>query len=171
MRILGIDPGSRFTGYGVVEHVGNKARFLHCGTLSLGNGEVPGRLGAIFTGLSEVMAQWRPEEVSVEKVFVARNPDSALKLGQARGAAITAVVNAGLPVFEYSARQVKQAVVGKGGAEKDQVGLMVRYLLDLDAVPQADAADALAIAICHAHMRLSLARMAGASSVRRRRIR
>jgi crossover junction endodeoxyribonuclease RuvC len=102
---------------------------------------------------------------------MARNADSALKLGQARGAAIAAVMQACVPVFEYSARQVKQAVVGKGGAEKNQVGEMVKYLLKLDQRPQEDAADALAIALCHAHMRLSLARMAGATSVRRGRVR
>lgn len=170
-RILGIDPGSRHTGYGLVEHKGNKVTFLHCGTLHLATGEVPARLGAIFAGLTEVLAVWQPDEVSIEKVFMARNADSALKLGQARGAAITAAVHAGLPVFEYSARQVKQAVVGKGGAEKDQVAQMICYLLKLDKKPQADAADALAIAVCHAHMRVSLARMAGATSVRRGRVR
>ena len=173
-RILGIDPGSRFTGYGIVEHVGNKVSFLHCGTLSLGSADIPERLGAIYTGLSSVIAQWLPDEVSIEKVFMARNPDSALKLGQARGAAIACVVQGGLPVFEYSARQVKQAVVGKGAADKQQVGQMIRYLLKLEKVPQADAADALAIAVCHAHMRVSMARMArmaGASAVRRGRVR
>ena len=170
-RILGIDPGSRHTGYGLVEHKGNKVTFLHCGTLHLATGEVPARLGAIFTGLTEVLAAWQPDEVSIEKVFMARNADSALKLGQARGAAITAAVHAGLPVFEYSARQVKQAVVGKGGAEKDQVAQMICYLLQLEKKPQADAADALAIAVCHAHMRISLARMAGATAVRRGRVR
>lgn len=171
MRILGIDPGSRFTGYGIIEQVGGKSRYLHCGTLSLGDGDVPKRLGAIFAGLAEVVREWQPQEVGIEKVFMARNADSALKLGQARGAAISAVVQANLPVFEYSARQVKQALVGKGSAEKVQVNQMVRYLLQLDGNPQEDAGDALAIAICHAHMRVSLARMAGATSVRRRRIR
>lgn len=171
MRILGIDPGSRFTGYGIIEQVGGKARYLHCGTLSLGGDELPRRLGDIFAGIAAVVAEWRPQEVGIEKVFMARNADSALKLGQARGAAITAVVQAGLPVFEYSARQVKQALVGTGGAEKVQVSRMVRHLLQLDRDPQADAGDALAIAICHAHMRVSLARIAGATSVRRRRIR
>lgn len=170
-RILGIDPGSRFTGYGVVEHVGGKVSFLHCGTLRLGGDDIPSRMGGIFAGLAEVVAEWQPDEVSIEKVFMARNADSALKLGQARGAAIASVVHAGLPVFEYSARQVKQAVVGKGGAEKDQVAQMICYLLQLDKKPQADAADALAIAVCHAHMRVSLARMAGATSVRRGRVR
>jgi crossover junction endodeoxyribonuclease RuvC len=172
-RILGIDPGSRHTGYGLVEHKGNKVTFLHCGTLHLATGEVPARLGAIFTGLTEVLAAWKPDEVSIEKVFMARNADSALKLGQARGAAITAAVHAGLPVFEYSARQVKQAVVGKGGADKSQVQHMVQVLLALSRKPQADAADALAIALCHAHMSQSVARLAsgGGGKVRSGRVR
>lgn len=169
--LLGIDPGSRHTGYGVIECVGNRHRFLDCGTISTEHKEMAPRLGVIYQGLAEVLARWEPGEVGIEKVFMARNADSALKLGQARGAAITAVVNAGLPVFEYSARQVKQAVVGKGGAEKGQVAKMVTLLLSLEKTPQADAADALAIAICHAHMRVSLARMGGATATRRRRIR
>jgi crossover junction endodeoxyribonuclease RuvC len=169
--LLGIDPGSRHTGYGVIEQVGNRHRCLACGTISTTHGDMPPRLGEIYTGLAEVLAEWQPEEVGIEKVFMARNADSALKLGQARGAAITAAVNAGVPVFEYSARQIKQAVVGKGGAEKRQVAQMVTYLLSLEKIPQSDAADALAVAICHAHMRVSLARMAGATSVRRGRLR
>ena len=170
-RILGIDPGSRFTGFGIVEHAGNQVSFLHCGTLRLAGDDIPMRLGAIYAGLRDVIDQWQPDEVSIEKVFMARNADSALKLGQARGAAIASVVQGGLPVFEYSARQVKQAVVGRGAAEKQQVAQMICYLLKLQKPPQADAADALAIAVCHAHMRVSLARMAGASSVRRGRVR
>lgn len=171
--ILGIDPGSRYTGYGMVEQIGRELRFVCCGTLSVATGaaDMPERLGRIFTGLSEQVSEFSPEEVAVEKVFMARNADSALKLGQARGAAVAAVVQAGLPVFEYSARQIKQAVAGKGSAEKAQVAQMVRYLLKLDKTPQADAADALAIAICHAHTRTSLVRMAGASGIRRGRAR
>lgn len=169
--LLGIDPGSRHTGYGVIEQVGNRSRALAFGTISTSGAEMAPRLGTIFAGLCEVMSAHRPEEVSIEKVFMARNPDSALKLGQARGAALTAVVQSGVPVFEYSARQVKQAVVGRGGAEKGQVAEMVKHLLGLEKRPQEDAADALAIALCHAHTRVSLARMGGATSVRRRRIR
>ncbi len=169
--LLGIDPGSRHTGYGVIEQVGNRSRALAFGTISTRGAEMAPRLGTIFAGLCEVMSAHRPEEVSIEKVFMARNPDSALKLGQARGAALTAVVQSGVPVFEYSARQVKQAVVGRGGAEKGQVAEMVKHLLGLEKRPQEDAADALAIALCHAHTRVSLARMGGATSVRRRRIR
>ena len=127
----------------------------------------------LIAGLCEVMSAHRPEEVSIEKVFMARNPDSALKLGQARGAALTAVVQSGVPVFEYSARQVKQAVVGKGGADKSQVQHMVQVLLALSRKPQADAADALAIALCHAHMSQSVARLAsgGGGKVRSGRVR
>ncbi|MEQ8260900.1 MAG: crossover junction endodeoxyribonuclease RuvC [Alcanivorax sp.] len=169
--LLGIDPGSRHTGYGVIEQVGNRSRALAFGTISTSGAEMAPRLGTIFAGLCEVMSTHQPEEVSIEKVFMARNPDSALKLGQARGAALTAVVQSGVPVFEYSARQVKQAVVGRGGAEKVQVAEMVKHLLGLEKRPQEDAADALAIALCHAHTRVSLARMGGATSVRRRRIR
>ena len=166
-----MEPGSRHTGYGVIEQVGNRSRALAFGTISTSGAEMAPRLGTIFAGLCEVMSAHRPEEVSIEKVFMARNPDSALKLGQARGAALTAVVQSGVPVFEYSARQVKQAVVGRGGAEKVQVAEMVKHLLGLEKRPQEDAADALAIALCHAHTRVSLARMGGATSVRRRRIR
>ena len=169
--LLGIDPGSRHTGYGVIEQVGNRSRALAFGTISTSGAEMAPRLGTIFAGLCEVMSAHRPEEVSIEKVFMARNADSALKLGQARGAAIAAVMQASLPVFEYSARQVKQAVVGRGGAEKGQVAEMVKYLLGLEKRPQEDAADALAIALCHAHMRVSLARMGGATAVRNGRIR
>jgi len=129
------------------------------------------RLQTIFQSLATLIGEYRPEEFAIEQVFMARNPDSALKLGQARGAALTAVVQSGVPVFEYSARQVKQAVVGRGGAEKVQVAEMVKHLLGLEKRPQEDAADALAIALCHAHTRVSLARMGGATSVRRRRIR
>ena len=169
--LLGIDPGSRHTGYGVIEQVGNRSRALAFGTISTSGAEMAPRLGTIFAGLCDVMSTHQPEEVSIEKVFMARNPYSALKLGQARGAALTAVVQSGVPVFEYSARQVKQAVVGRGGAEKVQVAEMVKHLLGLEKRPQEDAADALAIALCHAHTRVSLARMGGATSVRRRRIR
>ena len=171
--ILGIDPGSRYTGYGMVEQVGRELRLVCCGALSVAEGQadMPTRLGRIFAGIAEQVRGHGPQEVAVEKVFMARNADSALKLGQARGAAVAAVVQAGLPVFEYSARQIKQAVVGKGGAEKGQVAQMVRYLLHLDYTPQSDAADALAAAICHAHMRTSMIRLAGATAMRRGRAR
>lgn len=158
--LLGIDPGSRHTGYGVIEQVGNRSRALAFGTISTSGAEMAPRLGTIFAGLCEVMSAHRPEEVSIEKVFMARNPDSALKLGQARGAAIVSAANSGLAVHEYSARQVKQAVVGTGGADKSQVQHMVQALLGLSRKPQADAADALAIALCHAHMNQSVMKLA-----------
>jgi crossover junction endodeoxyribonuclease RuvC len=169
--LLGIDPGSRRTGYGLVEQVGNRSRAVAFGTITTTHKDIPPRLGEIFAGIHQVVMDYGPAEVSIEKVFMARNADSALKLGQARGAAIAAVMQASLPVFEYSARQVKQAVVGRGGAEKGQVAEMVKYLLGLEKRPQEDAADALAIALCHAHMRVSLARMGGATAVRNGRIR
>lgn len=169
--LLGIDPGSRHTGYGIIDHTGQRSTVLGYGTIHTTGTDMPARLGQIFAGISEQMSLHSPVEVAVEKVFLARNPDSALKLGQARGAAIAAVVQHNIPVFEYSARQVKQAVVGNGAALKQQVSEMVKRLLALDKRPQEDAADALAIALCHAHMRVTLARMGGASAIRHRRIR
>ncbi|MAG66412.1 MULTISPECIES: crossover junction endodeoxyribonuclease RuvC [Pseudomonas] len=150
--ILGIDPGSRITGFGIVRHEAGRQEYVTSGCIRVGEGAFPERLQKIFHYLSELIEQYRPEVVSIEQVFMARNPDSALKLGQARGAAIVAAVNAGLTVHEYSARQVKQAVVGTGAADKKQVQHMVTQLLGLAGTPQADAADALAIALCHAHM-------------------
>jgi crossover junction endodeoxyribonuclease RuvC len=169
--LLGIDPGSRHTGWGVIDQQGNRQRLLACGTISTTHDDMAPRLGEIYAGIAGVLAEYRPEEVGIEKVFMARNADSALKLGHARGAAITAVVNAGVPVFEYSPRQIKQAVVGRGGAEKQQVAQMVTWLLGLNETPQSDAADALAVAICHAHMRVGLARQAGAGGFKRGRMR
>ncbi|NLY58644.1 MAG: crossover junction endodeoxyribonuclease RuvC [Gammaproteobacteria bacterium] len=149
--ILGIDPGSRITGFGIVRDGRNGCEYVTSGCIRLGSGPFAERLKQIFDGLSELIGQYQPEVLSIEQVFMARNPDSALKLGQARGAAIVAAVNAGLLVHEYSARQVKQAVVGTGAADKTQVQHMVTQLLGLSGTPQADAADALAIALCHAH--------------------
>ncbi len=165
--LLGIDPGSRHTGYGVIEQQGNRQWLLACGTISTGQDDMARRLGEIHAGIASVVAEYQPEEMAIEKVFMARNADSALKLGQARGAAITAVVQADLPVFEYSPRQIKQAIVGRGGAEKHQVAQMVTRLLSLDETPPSDAADALGVAICHAHMRVGLARQAGTGTARK----
>ena len=151
LRILGIDPGLRVTGFGVIEHAGGKLRYLSSGCVRSGEGELAARLKVILEGLAEVIAANRPQEIAIEKVFVNVNPQSTLLLGQARGAAICAAVIAGLPVAEYTALQVKQAVVGKGHAKKEQVQHMVRSLLALPADPSPDAADALACAICHAH--------------------
>ena len=151
MRILGIDPGSRFTGFGVIDTEGARLSYLASGCIRITDTELPDRLKTIFDGISEIVRQHRPDMVAIEQVFMARNADSALKLGQARGAAITAVLQDSLPVAEYSALQIKQAVVGTGRAGKEQVQHMVRALLQLNGLPQSDAADALACAICHAH--------------------
>ena len=150
-RILGIDPGLRVTGFGVIERSGNRLAYVTSGCVRSGAGELAARLKTILEGLSEVIARHQPGEVAVEKVFVNVNAQSTLALGQARGRAICAAVLAGLPVAEYTALQVKQSVVGKGHAAKEQVQHMVRRLLALPGDPSPDAADALACAICHAH--------------------
>jgi crossover junction endodeoxyribonuclease RuvC len=151
VRILGIDPGLRVTGFGVIEQSAGKLRYITSGCVRSGAGELAERLKVILDGLAEVIAANRPQQVAIEKVFVNVNPQSTLLLGQARGTAICAAVIAGLPVAEYTALQVKQAVVGKGHAKKEQVQHMVKRLLALPGDPSPDAADALACAICHAH--------------------
>ena len=151
MRILGIDPGLRNTGFGVIERSGNKLRYVTSGTVKSGAGDLAARLKVLLEGLNQVIEAQGPQEVAIEKVFVNVNPQSTLLLGQARGTAICAAVIAGLPVAEYTALQVKQAVVGKGHAKKEQVQHMVKRLLALPGDPSPDAADALACAICHAH--------------------
>ncbi|KMV70236.1 crossover junction endodeoxyribonuclease RuvC [Rosenbergiella epipactidis] len=150
--ILGIDPGSRVTGYGVIRQVGRQLTYLGSGCIRTNTPALPERLRLIYAGVSEIITQFSPDYFAIEQVFMAKNADSALKLGQARGAAIVAAVNQTLPVFEYAARQVKQTVTGTGAADKAQVQHMVRTLLKLPANPQADAADALAIAITHCHI-------------------
>lgn len=165
--ILGIDPGSRITGYGLINQTGSRIEYVDSGCIRIRPGELPERLQQIYEGIRQVIETYQPQTVGVEQIFMSRNADSALKLGQARGAAIVAAVNQGLPVCEYSARQVKQSVSGKGSADKGQVQHMVMALLKLDKAPQADAADALAVALCHAHTQQSLIRMAiGKGSVR-----
>ncbi|BBB26510.1 crossover junction endodeoxyribonuclease RuvC [Amphritea japonica] len=171
MLILGIDPGSRITGYGIINSVGSKNEYVASGCIRIKGDALPERLQQVYAGVTEVIEQYCPQEMAIEQVFMARNADSALKLGQARGVAIVAGVNQGLEVAEYSARRVKQAVVGKGSAEKSQVQHMVTSILKLPGVPQEDAADALAIALCHAHTRSSLIMMAGAKSSRGGRLR
>lgn len=151
MRILGIDPGSRVTGFGIIERHGTHNTYVASGCIRLGNGEFVSRLKTIFDELREVVVNYQPSHVAIERVFMARNADSALKLGQARGAALCAVLVEGLPVSEYSPTEIKQAVVGSGRAAKEQVQHMVQALLKLSAPPQADAADALAAALCHVH--------------------
>lgn len=148
-RVIGIDPGSRLTGYGVVDVRGSDIRYLASGCIRTTAGPFPERLAEIYQGVSDLIGQHQPEVFAIEEVFLARNPDSALKLGQARGVAIAAGVAHGLPIHEYAARKVKQGLVGSGRATKQQVQHMVRVILSLAGEPQADAADALAIAICH----------------------
>jgi len=152
IRILGIDPGLRITGFGVIEKTGNKLAYIASGCIKTdAKASLPTRLGTIYAGLSELLTEYQPDQAVVEIVFVNVNPQSTLMLGQARGAAITALVAGGLEVAEYTALQVKQAVVGNGHADKTQVQHMVRRLLALPGEPGADAADALACAIAHAH--------------------
>lgn len=150
MRVLGIDPGSRITGFGVVNIDGSSPDYVASGCIRM-EGAFLDRLKTIYDGMTEVITRYQPSAVAVEKVFFAKNADSALKLGQARGAALCAVLQFALPVTEYTALQIKQAIVGRGHAQKPQVQAMVRALLRLDNTPQADAADALACALCHAH--------------------
>jgi crossover junction endodeoxyribonuclease RuvC len=151
LRILGIDPGLRVTGFGLIEKSGQRLVYVTSGCIRTPDAELSERIRAILEGLNQVIADGRPEQVAVEKVFVNVNPSSTLLLGQARGAAICSAVSNHLPVSEYTALQVKQAVVGNGHARKEQVQEMVRRLLCLSGAPSTDAADALACAICHAH--------------------
>ncbi|MBR9727884.1 crossover junction endodeoxyribonuclease RuvC [Shewanella intestini] len=164
--ILGIDPGSRITGYGVIDCQGRQQRYLGSGCIRTSGDDLAPRLQQIFVGVSEIIRQYNPELFAIERVFMAKNADSALKLGQARGAAIVAATNAGLDVAEYSATQIKSAVVGTGRAQKAQVQHMIKQILKLPASPQADAADALAVAVCHYHTCQSLASMGGKASSR-----
>ena len=158
LRILGLDPGSRRTGFGVIECEGGELRPVAHGCLNVAAAAPAARLRLIFEGLRALLSEHGPAEVAVERVFVSRNADSALKLGQARGAALCAIP-AEVPVFEYAPRAIKLAVVGSGVAEKFQVAQMIRMLLSLTDRPAADAADALAVAVCHAHQRQLQARL------------
>jgi crossover junction endodeoxyribonuclease RuvC len=159
MRILGIDPGSRFTGFGIIEVNGDRVTALHHGVIRTGGGDFPQRLGIIFQGILDLIAEYAPDQVAVENVFVSKNAGSALKLGQARGAAVCAAISRELPVAEYSPRSVKQAIVGRGSADKIQVQHMITVLLKLGEAPQEDAADALAVALCHQHTQQTTSRM------------
>ena len=152
IRILGIDPGLRSTGFGVIDKAGSTLAYVASGCVKTdAEGSLPQRIKTILDGLVEIIATYQPQQAAVEIVFVNVNPQSTLLLGQARGAAISALVTANLPVAEYTALQVKQAVVGHGKAAKEQVQAMVARLLDLPGTPSSDAADALACAIAHAH--------------------
>ena len=148
-RILGIDPGSRITGFGIIEISQQNSKYITSGCINIKPTSMPLRLQEIYTGLNQIIQQYQPNISVIEQVFMHRNAASALKLGQARGAAIVACVQNGLPVYEYAPTQIKQAVVGKGHADKIQVQHMVKVLLSLPNSPQSDAADALAVAICH----------------------
>jgi crossover junction endodeoxyribonuclease RuvC len=147
--ILGIDPGSIKTGYGVIQTDGRHHNYIDCGYISLGSGPLPGRLNELFENLNELINLYKPQCVSVEQVFVAKNARSALTLGHARGVIIVAAVQQKMSVYEYSAKQIKSSVVGNGAATKQQVQFMVKNLLQLPSLPQEDAADALAAALCH----------------------
>ena len=166
-RILGLDPGLRITGFGLVDQLGSQLRYVASGCIKTRDGELPGRLKTLLDGVREVIATYQPDVVAVEKVFVNVNPQSTLLLGQARGAVICGAVSCDLAVAEYTALQVKQSVVGYGKAAKEQVQHMVQRLLLLDAIPSTDAADALACAICHAHGAQGLAGLAGVGTRRR----
>lgn len=160
LRLLGIDPGSIATGLGIVDVTARECRYVHHEVVRAGRGEFPQRLKLIFDGVMQAIREYQPDGVAVESVFVNKNPDSALKLGQARGAAICAAVAMEMPVAEYSPREIKLAVVGRGGAEKQQVQHMIGVLLSLREAIPSDAADALGVAICHAHHLQTRSRMA-----------
>ncbi|MET0312697.1 MAG: crossover junction endodeoxyribonuclease RuvC [Burkholderiaceae bacterium] len=166
MRILGIDPGLRTTGFGVVDIDGHALTYVASGTITTGHvdtGHLPARLKVLFDGIAEVRERYQPDEAAVEIVFVNVNPQSTLLLGQARGACVTALVAGALPVAEYTALQMKKAVAGYGKAGKPEVQEMVKRLLKLPGLPGSDAADALGLAITHAHARQAMARLSGIS--------
>jgi crossover junction endodeoxyribonuclease RuvC len=169
--ILGIDPGSRVTGYGLINVVGNKFEYISCGCIRTETKLLPERLKIIYAGVVEIIERFSPAQSAIEEVFMGRNAGAALKLGQARGSAMVACLSHDLPVSEYSARVVKQAVVGSGAADKAQVQHMVKAILGISDTIAEDAADALAVAICHANTQASLIKMAGAKSFSRRRLR
>jgi crossover junction endodeoxyribonuclease RuvC len=170
-HILGIDPGSRVTGFGVIKVSNDRISYITSGCIRTEGDALPERLKYIFASISDIIAEYPLNEMAIEKVFIKRNADSALKLGQARGAAISAVVMQSIPVFEYTPAQIKQAIVGKGNAAKFQVQHMVKALLKLSAIPQADAADALACALCHSHTRQTLHRLPGVQAMAMGRLR
>jgi len=159
LRILGVDPGSRLTGVGIIEVQGDRVIPVYYDAIKAGSGEFTERLGIIFSGLQQLIREYQPDQAAIETVFVANNAAAAIKLGQARGAAVCAAISCGLPVSEYSPRSIKQAIVGRGGADKGQVQHMVGLLLGIKGPIQNDAADALAAALCHQHTSQTLARM------------
>lgn len=159
IRILGVDPGSRMTGVGIIDINGDRVTPVYYGAIKAGTGEFTDRLGIIFSELQALIKEYQPDQAAIETVFVANNASSAIKLGQARGAAVCAAISCEVPVSEYSPRSVKQAIVGRGGADKTQVQHMVGLLLSIQGPIQNDAADALAIALCHHHTADTLNRM------------
>ena len=172
LRILGIDPGSRITGFGVIDWHGREPVYVASGCIkTLPNDELAGRIGMIVRSIGDLVAEYRPNQAAVEQVFVNVNPAATLMLGQARGAAVAALVLRDLPVYEYTALQVKQSVVGQGKAAKEQVPHMVVQMLGLSGTPQADAADGLAVAITHALRSQGLARQLGGLSMKNGRLR
>lgn len=171
IRILGVDPGSRFTGYGVIDSDGNSSSHVTSGYIKVVGNSLPEKLGVIFQEITWLIDTHQPAQFAIENVFMHRNADSALKLGQARGAAICAAVTQQITVTEYAPREIKQSVVGKGGADKQQVQHMVRILLNMQTTLQADEADGLAIALCHAHHQQAIRRVSAASRVRGGRLR
>lgn len=168
--VMGIDPGSRKTGFGIVNAMGTRVEYVTSGVIRIPELPFPERLKLIFDSVTELIEQYCPQEFAIEQVFMAKSAGSALKLGQARGAAIVAAVNQNLPVAEYEARKVKQAITGTGAADKRQVQHMVKTLLALPGDPQEDAADALAIALCHVNSQQHLLKLARARSFRRGRV-
>lgn len=165
--ILGIDPGSIKTGFGIISHLGGRSEYITSGIIRLPRTSLPERLKVIFDSVEEIVEQYTPQELAIEEVFMARDAKAAIKLGQARGAAIVACVNQSMPVYEYAAKSIKQAVVGTGSADKEQVQHMVKSLLKLPAAPKEDAADALAAALCHAHTQQSMIRIARSKNFNR----
>lgn len=166
IRILGIDPGSRNTGYGLIDLHGVESVYVDSGVIRVGEGAMPERLHAIYTSLGDIIAEYRPTVAAVESVFMRNNANSALKLGQARGVALCALAAAGIPVSEYAPTAIKQAVVGRGRAEKGQVQHMITALLKLPRAPAEDAADALAAALCHGRTGTTLERIGAAMEAR-----
>lgn len=164
-RIIGIDPGSRVTGWGIIETTANSYRHIANGQIKVSGAELSEKLHCIHSAITAVIAEHMPQEAAIESVFVHRNAGSALKLGQARGAAIVAAANFALPLYEYAPTAIKKALVGRGHAAKEQVQHMVTMLLDGCDIAGPDAADALAVAVCHSHMRRGLARIPGARKV------
>ena len=171
IKILGVDPGSRKTGFGVITYSAGKSLYVSSGVIKMHlEKTLPQRLSTIFSSLQEVIDTYRPDHFVIESVFLSKNASSALKLGQARGAAIVAATEKGLPIYEYEARKVKQSVVGNGAADKVQVQHMVSSLLKLESSPQEDAADALAVALCHIATANHMSALSGAKTFRRGRL-